>query len=111
MEEYLLWLWIIVYYGSSNKCYKECKKLCLSSNEYYLKDRLNFDFRIVPDNLTTITTLYNSKITSFDYSEYNVSDLRISILDENISEIQKIIDTIKNGKYLEGTNYCGHFNK
>jgi len=97
--------------GNSNKCYKECKHLCNSENKYYLKDRMNFNFRIVPDNISTITTIYNSKITSFEYNDYNVNNVRISILDESLEEIQKIIDTVKEKKRFEGKEYCGHFNK
>ena len=50
--------------GKSNKCYNTCKKLCNLNNKYYLKDRLGFLFRVIPDNLQTISTIYNSKIFS-----------------------------------------------
>ena len=53
--------------GKSNKCYSECDHKCNSTNKYYLKDRLGFLFRIIPDNIQTITTIYNSKITSIEY--------------------------------------------
>lgn len=97
--------------GKSNKCYKECSKLCTTSKKFYIKDRMGLDFRIIPDNTSTITTIYNSKITSFDYSSYNVSSVRISILDENPDEIQDIIDIVKSSRRVEGEDYCGHFNK
>lgn len=97
--------------GKSNKCYKECSKSCNSNKKFYIKDRLGLDFRIVPDNLSTITTIYNSKITSFDYSDFNVNSVRISILDEDENQIQEIINTVKSSKRLEGQEYCGHFNK
>lgn len=97
--------------GKSNKCYKECSRLCNSNKKFYIKDRLGLNFRIVPDNMSTITTIYNSKITSFDYSDFNVNSVRISILDENEDQIQKIINTVKSSKRLEGQEYCGHFNK
>lgn len=97
--------------GKSNKCYKECSRLCKSNKKFYIKDRLGLNFRIVPDNMSTITTIYNSKITSFDYSDFNVNSVRISILDENEDQIQKIINIVKSSKRLEGQEYCGHFNK
>ena len=97
--------------GNSNHCYKECEKKCNSKEKFYLKDRIDLKFRIVPDNTSTITTIYNSKIISFDYTGYNSDFIRISILDENTSEIQNIIDTCLESKRFEGKDYCGHFNK
>ena len=97
--------------GESNHCYKECAKKCNTNTKYYLKDRMDFTFRIIPDNLSTITTIYNSKITSFEYDEYNTNFIRISILDEAPNSIQNIIDTIKSGKRFEGKDYCGHYNQ
>ena len=97
--------------GKSNKCYKECTRLCKLNKKFYIKDRLGLSFRIVPDNTSTLTTIYNSKITSFDYSDFNVASVRISILDENQKQIQEIINTVKSSKRLEGQEYCGHFNK
>lgn len=97
--------------GKSNKCYKDCSRLCKTNKKYYLKDRMGFEFLIVPDNSTTITTIYNSKITSFDYSDFKIDSARISIVDENPNQIQNIIDTVKKSNRLEGKNYCGHFNK
>ena len=49
--------------GKSNKCYKDCDKKCMNNNSYFLKDRLGFLFKIVPDSIDTVTTIYNSKIT------------------------------------------------
>ena len=98
--------------GKSNKCYPECKKLCNSSNKYFLKDRLGFLFRIIPDNHETITTIYNSKITSIPHKEVNVDSVRIDILDENISEINDIIRIVRTGEKLEGKNYTnGNFSR
>ena len=37
--------------GETDKCYPTCKQRCLTSNIYYLKDRLNMKFRIMPDNI------------------------------------------------------------
>ena len=92
-------------FGTSNKCYSNCKHTCNSNNKYYLNDRMNINFRIIPDNIDTVTTIYNSKITSIASDEFNVSSLRIDILDESIDEINKIINTVKSRKKLEGKNY------
>ena len=98
--------------GKSNKCYPECKMRCSTNNKYYLKDRLGFKFRIVPDNIQTVTAIYNSKITSIDTSDLNIYSARINILDENIDEINDIIQTVKKGKKLEGNNYTnGNLNR
>lgn len=92
--------------GKSNRCYPGCDMKCKTSNKYYLKDRMNFMFPIVPDNIQTVSTLYNSKITSISPNEFDKEiSLRIDILDESIEEIQSIIETIKNGTRLEGVNY------
>ena len=93
------------YLGRSNKCYKECDRKCTKSSNFYLKDRMNFKFKIVPDNLSCITTIYNSKITSIKYDDLFPSSVRIDILDENVQEIQNIIDTVKSGKRFEGNEY------
>ena len=91
--------------GKSNMCYPECKALCSDNNSYYLKDRLGFKFRIIPDKIQSITSIFNSKILSIPTKTLNVSSVRIDILDENISEINKIVAIVKSGKTLEGKNY------
>lgn len=93
------------YLGKTNKCYKECDRKCLTNNKYYLKDRMNFNFRIVPDNLQTITTIYNSKILSVKPSEFNNSSVRIDILDEDFNQIQNVINTVKSDNRFEGKEY------
>lgn len=99
--------------GKSNKCYPECIQKCKSCNKYYLKDRMNFLFRVIPDNIQTVTTIYNSKITSIAPSEINnVTNFRIDILDENIEEINNVINAVKNGNRLEGKEYTnGNINR
>lgn len=98
--------------GKSNKCYPDCTALCKNNKKYYLKDRLGFTFRVLPDPIQTITTLYNSKITSIDNSDLAVDSIRIDILDENILEINNIIDTVTNGNRLDGKDYTnGNFNR
>ena len=91
--------------GKSNKCYPNCKSLCHSKHTYYLKDRLGLYFRVLPDNIQTINTLYNSKITSLDFSGLPVDSVRIDILEENILEINHIIETVKSEKRFEGKDY------
>ena len=91
--------------GKTNKCYSACDKKCLSLKKYYLKDRLGFKFRILPDNIETVTTIYNSKITSIEFSDLYVNSVRIDILDEDLMHIQKIINTVKSLQKFEGKDY------
>ena len=98
--------------GKTNKCYPTCGVHCMDNKEYYLKDRLGFNFRILPDNIQTVSTIYNSKITSIDGSNFNVDSYRIDILDENVEEINSIIDTVLSGNRLEGKEYTnGNLNR
>lgn len=62
-------------------------------------------FRILPDNIQSVTTIFNSKTTSISPKDFNVDFARIDILDESIDEINKIINTVKLRKKLEGKNY------
>ena len=91
--------------GKSNKCYCKCSKKCNLNSKFYLKDRLGINFRIIPDNTCTISTIYNSKTTSIEYTKYNIDFARIDILDENIDEINNIINLVKCGKRLEGKDF------
>ena len=91
--------------GASNKCYADCKKLCKSVEKFYLKDRLNFKFRIIPDNIETVTTMYNSKITSISHLDFICSNIRIDIIDESVEEINNIVKTALSGNRLEGQDY------
>ena len=98
--------------GKANKCYPECEKSCLNSNKLFLKDRKGFLFKVVPDNIQTITTIYNSKTTFLDVNGLNVNNFRIDILDEDIDEINVIIYNVKNNTRLVGDNFTnGNFNK
>jgi len=99
--------------GKANRCYPDCGQKCMLKNKYYLKDRMNFLFRILPDNIQTVTTIYNSKISSIDTNEINnVANFRIDILDENITEINNILNTVKNNNRLEGKDYTnGNLNR
>ena len=93
------------YLGCSNKCYSDCTRKCMNNEKYSLKDRMNFKFRIVPDNTSCLTTIYNSKTTSITYNDLNIDFARIDILDEDIGEIQNIINTVKSNKRFEGKDF------
>lgn len=93
------------YLSHSNKCYPDCGTKCSLNKKYYLKDRLGMKFRIMPNNIQTITTIYNCKKLSISPKDFNVNSLRIDILDESIDEINKIINTVKLGNKLDGKNY------
>ena len=98
--------------GESDKCYPECTSKCNSKNNYCLKDRLNMKFPVIPDNIQTVTTIYNSKITSISYADFKIDYARIDILNESIAEINNIINTVKSGKRFEGKEYTnGNLNK
>ncbi len=90
--------------GKSNRCYPTCEMFCKDGN-YYLKDRLGYNFIIVPDNMQTITTIYNSKILSIKYNDLDIDCAKISILDESINEINNIIMTVKNKNNFTGKNF------
>ena len=98
--------------GKTNQCYPECDRKCLTNHKYYIKDRMGFSIRIIPDNMQTITKIYNTKITSISTLDLNIDYARIDIIDENILEINKIIATVKEGKRLEGSDYTnGNINR
>ena len=104
--------------GRSNKCYPNCEARCNSGigsykNKFYLKDRLGLKFEIIPDNIQTVTTIYNSKITSISTNNFCHTNIaRIDIIDENIEEINNIINIVKSGNRFEGKDYTnGNLNK
>lgn len=99
--------------GHSNKCYPTCQEQCKQENaKYYLKDRLGLKFRVIPDNLQTITTIYNSKITSISYKKLGITNCIVSILDEDIEKINNVIDNVKNDEIFIGKEYTnGNFNR
>ncbi len=98
--------------GCTNKCYPDCKTRCTSNNRYYLKDRLNMKFPILPDNIQTVTTVYNSKVTSVVPSDFNIDFARIDVLYESVDEINTIVQTVRNGKRFEGKDFTnGNLNR
>ncbi len=98
--------------GHSNICYPTCDSKCRENKKYYLKDRLGFLFRVIPDNFQSVTNIYNSKILSINPNDLNIDYARINILEENIDEINNVISIVKSGSRLEGQNYTnGHMNR
>lgn len=98
--------------GQTNNCYPECGTNCVKNNTYYLQDRLGYKFRIIPDNLQTVSLICNSKTLSISTKDLYINSARIDILDENIDTINSIVEhTIKREK-LEGKDFTnGNFNK
>ena len=80
--------------GKTNKCYPTCSSKCMSGNSYYLKDRLNMKFRILFDNIQTVSTIYNCKTTSISSDGFDIACSRIDILDESIDEINNIVNVV-----------------
>ena len=80
--------------GKTNKCYPSRTHQCNSSNKFNLKERLGFLYRINPDNVETVTTIYNNRFTSIPYKNINVDSVRFDILDETIEEINSIINKL-----------------
>ena len=98
--------------GKTNKCFPQCDTKCVNNNYYYLKDRMNMNFEIIPDNIQTVTTIYNSKTLSILPSDFNSDSLRIDILHENIDTINNIIKTVKSNKRFEGKDFTnGNLNR
>lgn len=98
--------------GKANHCYKNCEHKCNLNSEFYLKDRLGFIFRVIPDNIETVTTIYNSKITSISTSDLTCKNLRLDILDEDIEKINEIINIVLSEKKLEGKEFTnGNFTR
>ena len=59
----------------------------------------------MPDNVQTVTTIFNSKITAITHLVPEMHYLRIDILDENIKEINDAAEAAYKGKKLEGKQY------
>ena len=59
--------------SKSNNCLQYCNNNCSASNgKYYLNDRMDLKFRIVPDSFSKTTTIYNSKKISYSSNELSV---------------------------------------
>lgn len=93
---------------SSEKCYMPC----LKKDKYFLRDRMNMEFRIISDNIDCQSQIFNSKICSIESKNLNVDSIRIDIIDEDFDEVQNIVDIHKSGHKLSGENYTnGHANR
>lgn len=99
--------------GKTNKCYPTCTSKCMTDNSYFLEDRLKMKFRILFDNIQTVSTIYNCKTTSISSNDFSgVNCYRIDILDESIDEINNIVNTVKKGERLEGKEFTnGNLNR
>ncbi len=91
---------------------KSCSKPCLKNDKYYLKDRMNMEFRVLSDNIDCQSRIFNSKINSIESKELNVDSIRLDFIDEDYNEMQLVIDTHKNGNKFSGEKYTnGHFSR
>lgn len=99
--------------GKANKCYPNCDAKCNSCNRYYLKDRLGLNFEVIPDNIQTVTTIYNSKTTSIESTDFvSTNVFRIDIIDESIDDINNIVSVVKSGNRFEGKDFTnGNLNR
>ena len=92
--------------GKTNHCYPTCGTKCQEQHSSYaLKDRLGYTFPILPDNIQTVSTIYNSKILSIDPHDFSVDSIRIDILEESIDEINCLIQAILSKGKIEGTHF------
>lgn len=91
--------------GKTNKCYPNCGTNCKKNNKYYLKDRLGFNFRVVPNSIETVTLICNSKTLSVSTKDLPVNFVRLDILNESINEINEAVDKAYNREKLEGLQY------
>ena len=99
--------------GKANKCYPNCDAKCNSCNRYYLKDRLGLNFEVIPDNIQTVTTIYNSKTTSIESTDFvSTNVFRIDVIDESIDDINNIVSIVKSGNRFEGKEFTnGNLNR
>ena len=71
-----------------------------------------FKFRILPDNIQTVTTIFNSKTTCITNIDIRINSLRIDLLDETIDEINSIAKAAFKGTKLEGKQFTyGNLNR
>ena len=91
--------------GETNICYPDCGTNCKKNNKYYLKDRLGFNFRVVPNSIETVTLICNSKTLSVSTKDLPVNFVRLDLLDESINEINEAVDKAYNREKLEGLQY------
>lgn len=75
------------------------------TGNYELKDRRDFVFPVITDEINCHSRIYNSKILSVHYEKEKIDCVRIDILHETEAEIADIISKVKSGKVLSGKNY------
>ena len=99
--------------SGSNFCLEKCNSNCTNSeNMYFLKDRMNMEFRVMPDSFTKTTTIFNSKKLSISSNDVDVECVRFSFINESVDEICEIIETFKDGGILEGKEFTnGNFKR
>lgn len=91
--------------GKTNQCYPDCGVNCKKDCKYYLKDRLGFEFRILPDSMQTVTVICNSKTLSIETKNMPINSVRLDMLDETIEQINEAINKAYNRERLEGLQY------
>ncbi len=91
--------------GKTNHCYPDCGTRCRQENNYYLKDRLGFKFRVVPDNFQTVTLIFNSKKLFIATNDLPIPNVRIDMLDESIDDMNTVINAVYNREKLDGKEY------
>lgn len=98
--------------GKTNKCYPDCGVNCQKNNKYYLKDRLGFKFRVLPNSVETVSLICNSKTLSISTTNLPINFVRLDILDESIDEINEAVQKAFNKEKLEGLKYTnGNFQR
>ena len=71
------------------------------------------NFEILPDNIQTVTTIYNSKTTSIESTDFvSTNVFRIDVIDESIDDINNIVSIVKSGNRFEGKEFTnGNLNR
>ncbi len=77
--------------GKTNKSHPNCIGNCKSENKYYLQDRFKNKFRVIPDNVQTVSTIYHYKNIEKNPKDFKIKFARIDIFDETIEEINIVI--------------------
>lgn len=91
--------------GKTNHCYPDCGQNCAKISKYYLKDRLGFEFRIIPDSSQTVTLICNSKTLSISTKDLPITSVRLDMIDETIEQINEAINKAYVREKLEGMQY------
>ena len=91
--------------GKTNHCYPDCGGNCKKNCTYYLKDRLGFQFRIIPDNIQTVTLICNSKTLSISTKDLPITSVRLDMIDESIEQMNEAVSKAYNREKLEGMQY------